>query len=107
MTLDPNKIAERLGATKVAQVPDVSGGAFGMAQLAELLKQRLDARGRRKPGAATGWVLNPKVPISAETERQLIALAEKLSTPERRVNPLDLAAELLAASVQKMAKEQS
>lgn len=96
-----------MGATYVASAPSVDSGDFGMAQLAEVLKERLDARGRRKPGNAIGWVFNSKVPISAETERQLIALAAKMSTPDRLVNPLDLAAELLAATVQKMTKEHS
>ena len=38
MNLDPKKIAERLGATHVAQLPKHDVGAFGMAQLAALLK---------------------------------------------------------------------
>ena len=105
MTLDPKQVAERLGAEHFGHVPDISGGAFGMARLAELLKQRLDARDTRKQGSAVAWVLNSKVPMSAETERLLIALADKLSTPERRVSPMDLAAQLLRESVQKLAKE--
>ena len=107
MSLDPKLIAERLGATYVASAPSVDSGAFGMAQLAEVLKERLDARGRRKPGNAIGWVLNSKVPVSPETARQLIALAAKMSTPDRLVNPVDLATEWLAASVQKKTKEQT
>jgi hypothetical protein len=104
MTLDPKQIAERLGAEHVGQVPD-TGGAFGMARLAQILKERLDARGPRRPGTAVAWVLSSKVPMSAETEKLLIALAEKLSTPERQIDPTQLAAQLLEESVQSLAKE--
>jgi hypothetical protein len=107
MTLDSDKIAERLGATHVAPVPDVGGGAFGMAHLAQKLKDRLDARGARRPGTGVGWILGSKVPMSPETEKLLIALAETLSTPEHRVNPLQLAGKLLEESVQKLAQEKT
>src|ERR1035438_9749227 len=107
MTLDPEKIAKRLGATYVAPVPDVGDGAFGMAHLAQKLKERLDARGVRRHGTGVGCVMRSKVPMSAETEKLLIALAEKLSTPERRVNPLQLAGQLLEESVQRLAQEKT
>jgi hypothetical protein len=107
VTLEPEKIAERLGATHFAELPDVGGGAFGMAQLAKRLKERLDARGARRPGTGVGWIMNSKVPMSAETERLLIALAEKLTTPEQRVNPLQLAGQLLEESVRKLAQEKT
>ena len=104
MTLDPKQIAQRLGAEHVGQVP-ADDGAFGMARLANILKDRLDARNRRS-GAAVGWVLSSKVPMSVETEKLLIALAEKLSTPEKRVDPMQLAAQLLEESVQKLATDE-
>ena len=107
MTLEPQKIAERLGATYVAQAPVVDTGAFGMAHLAEKMKQRLDVRGGRRQGTAVGWVLSSKAPMSAETERQLIALAEKLSTSDRLVDPIQLAAQLLEEAVQKLAREKN
>jgi hypothetical protein len=37
-----DKLAELLGAKFVGQVPDVGGGAFGMARLAHILHQRQD-----------------------------------------------------------------
>ena len=107
MTLDPEKVAQRLGATFVPQAPDTDGGAFGMAHLAEVMKQRLDARGGRRQGTAFLWVLSPKVPMNPETDKLLLALPEKLSTPDRRVNPMELAAQLLAESVQRLANEQT
>ena len=105
MTLDTQNIAQRLGATHVRQVPAVDAGAFGMAHLAEVMKQRLDTRGGLRDGNALGWVLSSKVPMSAETEKLLIALAEKLSTPQQRMKPMELAAQLLEVAVQQMASE--
>ena len=102
MSLDPKKIVERLGASHIGQVPDTGGGAFGMSALAEIFKERI---GDSRQGTSVRWVLSLKVPMTAETERMLIALAEKLSTPNQRVNPMDLAAQLLAESVRKLANE--
>ncbi len=102
MSLDPKKIAERLGANHVGQIPDIGGGTFGMAALTEIFKERM---GGSRQGTSIRWVLSPKVPMTAETERMLIALAEKLSTPNQRVNPMELAAQLLAESIQRLANE--
>ena len=91
----------------MSQAPIADAGAFGMAHLAQILKERLDARGGRRKGTAIGWILNSKVPISPETERLLLALAEKLSTPENRVDPTELATQLLEESVHRLAKEKT
>jgi hypothetical protein len=103
MTLDPKNVAARLGAEHVSQMPDVGGGAFGMARLAAALKERLEPAQGRRPGQPTNirWVLVPKVPMSRETENQLILLADQMSTPERRVSPMQLAAQLLEETLQK------
>ncbi len=103
MTLDPKKIAERLGAQHIGQGPDTGGGAFGMARLAEIMKHRLNAR-ESQSGPAFGWV-RTKILMSAETEKLLIALADKLSTPERPINPTQLATQLLEESVRRMTNE--
>ena len=108
MTLDPKVIASRLGAEHQGQVPDVGGGAFGMARLAASLKQRLEPEaGGRRPGKPSNvrWVLSPKVPMSRETEDQLVLLAERLSTPQHRVSPMQLAAQLLEETLRKKAEE--
>ena len=107
MTIDPKKISQRLGAEHVGQVPDTGGGAFGMARLAEVMKQRLDTRGSQPKGTGVGWILGSKVPMSAETEKLLIALADKLSTSDRRINPIQLAAQLLEETVHKLANDQT
>ena len=109
MTLDPRNVAARLGAEHVGQIPDVDGGAFGMARLAAALKERLEPAQGRRPGRPTDirWILFPKVPMSRETENQLILLAEQLSTPERRVSPMQVAAQLLEETLQKRAENKS
>ena len=53
MTLDPKNVAARLEAEHVGQMPDVGGGAFGMARLAAALKERLEPAPGRRPGRPT------------------------------------------------------
>lgn len=103
MTLDPKSIANRLGAEHKGQCPETGGGAFGMARLAEILKDRLHTH---DTGEGYGWV-RTKVPMNAATEKLLFALAAKMSTAERRIDPLQLAAQIFEESVQKLAREQS
>jgi hypothetical protein len=106
MVLDPKKIAEVMGAVHVGQLPDTGGGAFGAARLAEMLKERLQPSGGRpgQPGNVR-WVLHPKVSISQETQNQLILLADRLSTPERCISPMQVAAELLEEAVKRRLQE--
>jgi hypothetical protein len=103
MSLDPKEVAERLGAEHIAQLPNTGGGAFGMARLAEIIK--IKDRFGNMHGSSVRWIPGSKVPVSPQTEKMLIALAEKLSTPERRIEPLQLAAHLLEESVRKLANE--
>jgi len=76
-----------------------------MARLAAALKEHLEPAPARRPRRPSNirWVLFPKVPMSRETENQLILLAEQLSTPERRISPMQLAAQLLEEILQKRA----
>ena len=106
MTLDPAAIAARLGAKHVGQLPDIGGGAFGMARLAATLKERLQPVQSRRSGrpSEVRWVLSAKVPMSRETENQLVLLADQLSTPERRISPMQLAAQLLEETLQTKAR---
>lgn len=106
MTLDPKTVAARLGAKHVGQMADVGGGAFGMARLAAALKERLEPPQGHRPGEPTNirWDRSSKVPMSRETENQLILLAEQLSTPEHRVSPMQVAAQLLEETLQKRAE---
>jgi hypothetical protein len=97
MAKNIKQIAERLGAVVVDQVPDVGGGAFGAARLAGILRARLEPSRGQRPGRPTDarWVLRPKVPMSEETMRRSTELADRISTPERKVSPMQVAAPLL------------
>jgi hypothetical protein len=98
------KIADLLGARVVGQLPETGGGAFGAARLPQLvasLQARLEPSEGRRPGRPTDarWVCHPKVPMSEETAEKLARLAELASTPERRVSPMQVAAQLLEEAV--------
>lgn len=102
------KIAQKLGATVVSQVPEVGGGAFGMARLAGViaaLRTRLQPGQGQRPGRPTdgNWIHHPKVPMSAATQQTLEHLAALASTPERKVSPMQVAAQLLEEVVARVA----
>jgi hypothetical protein len=103
MTFNARKMAKVLGADVVGKMPDTGGGAFGAARLAqcvaELQSGLTPSRGRR-PGRPTDatWAHRAKVP-SEETAHKLADLARKASTPERRVSPMQVAAQLLEQAV--------
>src|SRR5262249_58009648 len=88
----------------VGQVPDVGGGTFGMARLAHILHQRLTPSQGERPGRPTdaSWVHRPKVPMSEVTYRILAEIAESMSTPERKVSPMQVAAHLLEEAVHRV-----
>ena len=98
------RIADRLGATVIAQVPDTGGGSFGAARLARCI-QELQARlvpgqGKRagRPSDAN-WVRHPKIPMSEATGRRLQRLAELASAEGRKISPMQLAAHILEEAV--------
>jgi hypothetical protein len=95
------KVARKLGSRVIGKVPDTGGGAFGAARLAAALKSRLVPSVGDRPGRPSdpSWVNRPKVPMSDATIAQLDAIAKRLSTPDRRVSPMQLAAQLLEDSV--------
>jgi hypothetical protein len=99
MTMVANraKFAKLLGARHMGSVPDVGGGAFGMARMAKLLHDRLTPSQGERAGRPTNpnWVSRPKVPMSKATARKLEELAAALSTPQRKVSPMQVAAQLL------------
>ena len=101
-------VADKLGAGVVARVPEVGGGAFGAARLAqifELLRSRLEPGQGKRLGRPTdsAWVHHPKVPMSAATEKKLARLAERASGNGRRVSPMQMAAQLLEEVVANIA----
>jgi hypothetical protein len=104
MAKNIEKITDLLGATMVSGLPETGGGAFGAARLAHLvasLQARLEPSAGRRPGRPTdgSWVHHPKVPMSEETVQKLARLAEMASTSERRVSPMQVAAQLLEEAV--------
>ncbi len=100
MARNVDKIAKGLGARIMTQIPEIGGGAFGAARLAEIVEQ-LRSRLIPTKGLRTGrptdarWELRPKVPMTEETERRLIRLAEEASTAGRKISPMQLAAMIL------------
>jgi hypothetical protein len=97
MPRDPQKFAELFGAKLVGEVPDVGGGPFGMARLAHILHQRLTPSQGERPGRPTNpnWVTRCKVPMSTATLAKLARMAEEMSSDQRQVSPMQVAAQLL------------
>lgn len=90
-------LARKLGATVVGTVPEYSAGAFGIAALADILKQRLEPSVGKRPGRPSyaAWSKRPKVPMAPETEERLKELSHLLSEGGRQVSPMQVAALLL------------
>ncbi len=101
MAKNIQKLTEALGARVVGQVPETGGGALGMARLAAVLRARLEPGQGRRPGRPSDplWVHQRKVPMSAETLARLTHLAASVSTAERKVSPMQVAAQLLEESL--------
>jgi len=101
MTTKRERLADLLGARIIGQVPDVGGGAFGMARLMQHLHERLTPSSGERPGRPTdaGWVVRPKVPMSRATQHKLKALAKSMSQEGRKVSAMQLAAHLLEAAL--------
>ncbi len=100
MARNIKRIAKTMNARIVGRVPRTGGGAFGAARLVHAvnaLRAKLKPGQGRRPGRPTNsqWVLSPKVPMSPATKTKLEQLAERVSSPERRISPMQLAAQLL------------
>lgn len=90
-------LAQKLGATVVGTVPEYTAGAFGIATLANTLRQRLEPSVGKRPGRPSyaAWSKRPKVPMAPETEERLKELSHLLSEGERQVSPMQVAALIL------------
>ncbi len=104
MARNMKQIAQALGAEIVGQVPETGGGAFGAARLANAvnaLRERLQPSRGLRPGRPTSkdWRLRSKVPMSPKTRSKLRRLARQMSTTERKVSPMQVAAHLLEEAV--------
>ena len=91
------KIAALVGGKIVGKIPNVGGGAFGMARLGKILQDRLEPGRGKRPGRPTDatWIHRPKVPMSAATARKLKVLAKQASSSARKVTATQIAAQLL------------
>jgi hypothetical protein len=100
MAKNIDQIAKKLGATRIAEIPETGGGAFGAARLFHIVQQ-LRSRiipGRGRP-TESNWVQHPKVPMSDTTKRRLTRLAMKASTADRKISPMQVAAQILEDAV--------
>jgi len=90
-------LAKKLGATVVGTVPEYSAGAFGIAALADTLRERLEPSVGKRPGRPSNaaWSKRPKVPMAPETEERLKELSHLLSEGKRQVSPMQVAALIL------------
>ena len=92
-----DSLAEKLGAEVVGKVPEYSPGAFGVARLAKTLRERLEPGEGKRPGRPTNpsWSRRSKVPMGPGTEEKLKVLARLLSDEDRKVSPMQAAAQIL------------
>ena len=97
MAKNVERLAKRLGASIIGTVPEYSAGAFGVAVLARVLRERLEPSQGKRPGRPSNpsWDKRPKVPMSTATEKKLAELARLLSDQERQVSPMQVAAQIL------------
>ena len=107
MAKNVKKIAKSLRATIGEPVPDTGGGAFGMSRLATVLSSRLEPIQGKRPGRPSdpSWVYYRKIPMSEETLERLEEIAESVSTDERKVSPMQVAAQLLEDGVERIESE--
>ena len=104
MAKNIRRIAELLGADVMAEAPDVGGGVWGAARLAEIvqaLQGRLEPGRGQRPGRPTDatWVHRAKIPMSEATSRKIARLAERASREGRKVSTMQMAAQLLEEAV--------
>jgi len=100
MAKNIKRIADGLGANIVGRLSHTGGGAFGAARLAHIvatIQARLEPGQGLRPGRPTDatWVRHPKVPMSEATRERLRLLAERASDGERKVSPMQIAAQIL------------
>jgi hypothetical protein len=107
MAKNIKRIAKALGARIGPPVPDTGGGAFGMARLADVLSSRLEPIRGKRPGRPSDptWVYSRKVPMSEATLERLEKLATSVSSVHRKISPMQVAAQLLEQSLERMEEE--
>src|SRR6185437_11481335 len=104
MPKNPQEFADLFSAKIVGEVPDTGAGPFGMARLAQIIQNRLTPSRGERPGRPTdpNWDKRAKVPMTKETHERLAELAKHMSTAERHVSPMQVAAQLLEEAMQRI-----
>lgn len=95
MTADEAAVA--LGASHVADLPRVPESPEEALELAIAARERLRPAPGRRTGRPTNaeWTMRRLVPFSERTWAALEECASQASTPNRRVSPGQVAAEIL------------
>ena len=87
-------VGQALGASRVVALPDLpSSGPLDLLQLRAHVAQRLRSSGGRPTDP--GWTVQRLVPFREAGWRQLVKLAEQMSSSERKVSPGQLAGILI------------
>jgi hypothetical protein len=59
MAKNIERLAEKLGAQVVGELPEVGGGAFGAARLGAILRETLEPSPGKRPGRPTNLAAPP------------------------------------------------
>ena len=78
-----------------------------LAELGQRIRQRLEPGTGERPGRPSdpSWMVQRKLSMSAETLAMLEHAASAVSTEERRVSPMQIAALLIEDATQGIAKQ--
>lgn len=78
-----------------------------VAALGQRLRARLAPGQGERPGRPSDptWILQRKLPMAPETLTALERLAERVSSPDRRVSPMQLAALLVEEAAERLLAE--
>lgn len=100
MARNIKRVARIMNAEILGRLPETGGGAFGAARLSRAVKalhERLQPGQGARPGRPTAkeWVVRSKVPMSSTTQQKLRRLAQQMSTADRKISPMQVAAQLL------------
>lgn len=97
---DDKALAEALGSRGSQQVHGATALPIGLFALAHRFNERLQSSGGRPTDP--NWTLTRRVPFAPETWEALNAIADRISSPHRKVAPAQVAAALLEDSISEL-----
>lgn len=101
--LTEKRLAKALGAKRVIPIADLpSGGPLDLLALRAQVASRIRSTGGRPTDPA--WNMQRLVPFRKERWRQLVDLATRLSSDQRKVSPAQVAAMLIERALQQVHK---